>query len=110
MTREQIEILDHTLHRTARGYFCGDSPAMQALVAVGYMALAGKPSWCPDPYFRITAAGREAWREWHDSQHKPLPLPACKRRSRERYRRWLNSGAGDCGVPFGEWLKSEACV
>lgn len=62
MTEQQLEIFDHTVQRAARGLFCGDSPAMQELVAAGLMESAGRVAWCPDEYFRITPAGREAWR------------------------------------------------
>ena len=54
---EQLEILKHT---NRNGRFCGDSRDMQALVAKGLMRSLGKAAWCPDEYFQITGAGREA--------------------------------------------------
>lgn len=62
MNKEQLAILDHTAHRAAGGRYCGDSPDMQELVAAGLMASCGKVAWCPDEYFRMTTAGREALR------------------------------------------------
>ncbi len=60
LSREQREILDHTVHRAAQGLFCGDSPDMRSLVAAGLMEEAGRKSFVPDTYFRITCKGREA--------------------------------------------------
>lgn len=67
MNKKQIEILDHTAHRAAGGRYCGNSPDMQALVAAGLMASCGKVAWCPDEYFRMTPAGREAFLAANDS-------------------------------------------
>lgn len=55
----QLEILKHTAYHAAQGLFCGDSPAMQSLVSGGLMEEAGKKSFVPDTYFRITAKGRK---------------------------------------------------
>jgi hypothetical protein len=33
---------------------------MKALVAAGLMKSCGRASWCPDEYFTITTAGKEA--------------------------------------------------
>ena len=60
MNRQQVEILDHTESRAANGLFCGDSCDMQALVTAGLMVSAGRKSFVPDEYFRITGAGRKA--------------------------------------------------
>ena len=60
LTKEQIAILEHTRNRAAGGYYCGDSPAMQQLVAAGLMVFAGRKSFVPDDYFQMTGAGREA--------------------------------------------------
>ena len=61
-SRRQIEILDHTVHRAAGGLYCGGGPDMDALVAAGMMESAGRKSFVPDEYFRITAKGRSALR------------------------------------------------
>ena len=63
LSNEQIEILKHTRDRAAGGLYCGDSAAMQQLVAAGLMAPAGRKSFVPDPYFRLTAAGDQALRK-----------------------------------------------
>jgi len=63
LTKEQIDILDHTMHRAASGFFCGDSPDMQGLVAAGLMESAGRKSFVPEGYFRITEKGRVALEE-----------------------------------------------
>lgn len=102
LTREQWSILDHTINRAARGIFCGDSEDMQALVAAGLMQFAGRVSWVPDPYFRITDAGRDAWRQQRP-EPKPMPkVSARKRRSQERYRLFLRM---DYGGTFREFLR-----
>lgn len=62
LNREQQEILIHTATRAARGCYCGDSPDMQALVAGGLMKSAGRVSFAPDEYFRLTGAGSEVVR------------------------------------------------
>lgn len=103
LTHEQFEIIDHTLHRAANQLFCGDSPSMQELVSLGLMKLAGRVSWVPSPYFYVTDAGREAWEE---NKPPPIVLPkvsARKRRSRERYQRFLDA---DSGLTFREFIKA----
>ena len=60
LSREQCEILDHTLHRAAGGYYCGDSTDMKALVDQGMMESAGRKSFVPSEYFRITIKGKDA--------------------------------------------------
>lgn len=60
LNQEQIEILNHTRSRAAGGRYCGGSPDMDRLVELGYMEDLGKPSWCPDNYYAITAKGKDA--------------------------------------------------
>lgn len=64
LNREHKDILEHTAHRAAGGFFGGDSPAMRELVTAGLMVSAGRKSFVPDEYFRITGKGREALREF----------------------------------------------
>lgn len=59
MNNEQLEILRHTMYHAAGGLYCGDSPDMQELVRLGLMQSAGKKSFVPDEYFRLTKAGVE---------------------------------------------------
>ena len=42
MDPEEFDIVDHAINRAAGGLFCGDSPAMQRLVADGLMEPAGR--------------------------------------------------------------------
>jgi len=60
LTNEHRDIMEHTRDRAAQGLYCGDSPAMQELVAEGLMLYAGKKSFVPDKYFSLTSKGREA--------------------------------------------------
>ena len=58
LTKNQLDILDHTLHRAPQGRYCGDEPDMQKLVKLGLMASVGFAGWCKDEYFIITGKGR----------------------------------------------------
>ena len=62
LTISQISILDHTVNRAAFGLYCGGGKDMDALVSSGLMGPAGRKSFVPDEYFRITEAGRNALR------------------------------------------------
>lgn len=58
VTRQQLEILHHTEHRAAGGFYCGGGKDMDALVAAGLMEYAGRKPFVPDRYYRITSEGR----------------------------------------------------
>ena len=60
MNNEQIEIIKHTMKN---GLFCGGSQDMDELVELGYMEYVGKKSFVPDPYYRVTSAGKQAVRD-----------------------------------------------
>ncbi len=60
-TQEHWDILDHTMHHTANGLYCGDSREMQDLVMAGFMTPMGSKSFCPDPYFSVSCIGRAAF-------------------------------------------------
>ncbi len=62
LNSEQLAILDHAANRAAGGFYCGDSPDMQELVAAGLMRSAGRKQCVPDEYFHLTGAGRDALR------------------------------------------------
>lgn len=62
LNREQIEILDHTVNRSAGGFYCGGSDEMDALLDCGLMEYAGMKSFAPDKYYKITSKGRKALR------------------------------------------------
>lgn len=60
LTKEQVSILRHTKRHAAGGLYCGGSPDMDKLVEAGLMEYAGRKSFVPDPYYKLTGAGREA--------------------------------------------------
>lgn len=59
VTKDQLEIMTHTKHRTANGRYCGNSDNMQDLVKQGLMHSVGCTGFCPDEYFCLTKAGDE---------------------------------------------------
>ena len=63
LSKEEKEILKHTLYRAPKKLFCGGSSEMQKLVDKGYMIPVGTMSFVPDPYYTITAAGEESLKE-----------------------------------------------
>lgn len=63
LTNEQIAILEHTMRRAPGGLYCGDSKDMRVLVIKGFMTSAGRKSFVPDEYFRITKKGCAAVRD-----------------------------------------------
>jgi hypothetical protein len=67
LSKEQMAILHHTVYRAAGGLYCGGGRDMQALVSAGMMESAGRKSFVPDEYFRITSKGREALRNGSQS-------------------------------------------
>ena len=75
VTRSQLEILDHTEHRAAGGLYCGGSPDMDALVAAGLMEFAGRKSFVPDAYYRITSKGRALLRSQNARTEPPASKP-----------------------------------
>lgn len=60
LTKEHISIMEHTRDRAAGGFYCGGSKEMRELVAAGMMESAGRKSFVPDEYFKLTRKGREA--------------------------------------------------
>lgn len=67
LSREQIDILDHTVKRAPNGFYCGGGPAMDDLVAQGLMTYAGQTSFSSDKYYEITSYGRQILREHYQS-------------------------------------------
>lgn len=103
VSQSEFAILDHTINRASCGLFCGYSDDMQRLVAAGLMEFAGRKSFVPDSYFRITSCGREAWAANRPPDPPREKISAKKRRARERYDRFIRA---DSGLTFGEWIKS----
>ena len=56
MNKEQIAIMKHT---DRNNLYCGGSPDMHKLVEMGFMESAGRKSFVPDEYFRLTSKGRK---------------------------------------------------
>jgi hypothetical protein len=102
LNREQVSILDHTMHRAAGGLYCGDGPDMDALVDSGLMAYAGRKAFVEWPYYKITEAGRKAFMEAMAAKPKPVQKPLT--RAQIRYQDWLRGPAD--WIKFGEWLKT----
>jgi len=102
VSKREFDILDHTINRAANGLYCGDSDEMKRLVQAGLMECAGRKSFVPEPYFRITASGREAWKANRPPELPRHKVTARKRRARERYERYLRL---EPSMSFGEWIK-----
>ena len=60
LNEEQKSILNHTAKNEM---FCGGSVDMDILCQQKLMEFAGRKSFVPDPYFRITSKGRKALAE-----------------------------------------------
>jgi len=102
ITNQQADILDHTSNRAAGGFYCGDSPVMQQLIALGLMQSAGRKSFVPDEYFSMTASGRAALREWRAAQPKPAIPQRRKSRAFESWEVFCDA----CGhTPFSQFWK-----
>lgn len=57
LTKEHIEIMKHTIKN---GMYCGDGEEMDELCEAGFMECAGRKSFVPEAYYRITVKGRQA--------------------------------------------------
>ncbi len=114
MTAAQLHVLQHSLGvdkygqgEMCRNHFCaggGDEAICRELVAMGLMKTwtgADENGRVPHyPYYNcsVTEAGKAA-------MLAESPKPPKLTRSQKRYRDYLDSGAGDCGWSFGDWLK-----
>lgn len=56
LSDEHVAILMHT---EKNNLFCGDSQEMQELCKFNLMECAGKKSFVPDPYYKLTDEGRD---------------------------------------------------
>lgn len=112
LTSRQLEILQHSLGvdqygqgKMYRNHFCAggeDEQICLQLVEMGFMHV-WHPNESPLPYCNcaVTDAGKRAMIEASPKPPKLTP-------SQRRYRAFMDSGAGDCGYTFGEWLKRGA--
>lgn len=57
LNKEQKDILEHTA-KNHQGLYCGGSRDMDFLCANGLMESAGRKSFVPDEYYRITGEGK----------------------------------------------------
>lgn len=79
-----------------------DHPACMKACALGLMTRRdGSPLTGGDDLFLVTEAGRQ----WMAQNSPPPPKLT---RSQRRYRNWLDSGAADCGLSFGEFIRRPA--
>ncbi len=111
MTTEQLHILQHALGvdqygrgQQYRNMYCAggkDIEICRDLVALGYMSKHYITELFPYFNCSVTAEGKRA-------MLAESPNPPKLTRSQRRYREWLDSGTGDCGWKFGEWLKRKA--
>jgi len=60
LSKKHIAILSHT-SKNHQKLYCGSSKEMYELCLLGLMKSAGKKSFVPDGYFKITKAGESAW-------------------------------------------------
>ena len=68
LTDKQLEILDHMIHRASQGLYCGASEDMDILLDAGLVEYAGKKSFVPDKYYRITSKGREILKNYDNTR------------------------------------------
>lgn len=101
LTPSEAGILSHTSDGAAGGLFCGDSEEMQRLVSLGLMVFAGKKSFVRDPYFKMTAKGREALGAWRAAQ--PPPKRTHRKRRSAAFDAWM--GCSDLFTSFSEFYK-----
>ncbi len=102
---DHLRILRHSLGfnengsgREYRNYYAADpsDPDCKALVESGDMRRSHEiPGGLI--YYRVTDQGRSR-------VLKTLPIPAKMTPAQRRYRRYIDA---DCGMKFGEWLKSQ---
>lgn len=111
LTQEHLHILQHALGldehgqgNSYRNYFVTgdgstDYPRCRELVGMGLMRQTiGNSITGGDDVFRVTDAGRA-----YVAEHSPAPPKLT--RSQLRYEAFLDA---DCGLTFGEWLKTRA--
>jgi hypothetical protein len=110
LTAQQVDLLHHTLGLSVdrrepyRNHFVADEghhdmPNLQALLALGLMALSPTPKFCnaSDIVFHVTDAGKALAIEM-------LPPVPKLTRSQQRYEDFLSE---DCDMRFGEWLRAQ---
>ena len=56
LTKEQISVLKHT---AKNNFYCGEDSDVQILCSEGLMEYAGRKSFVPDSYFKLTCKGKD---------------------------------------------------
>jgi hypothetical protein len=110
LTPDQLHVLQHSLgvDKHGRGehyrnrYVCdAGNPVIGSLVASGLMEDWGAKSIASGMHwYVVTDDGKRA-------MFAQSPPPPKLTRSQQRWKRFVESGALDCGWSFPEWLKTE---
>jgi hypothetical protein len=67
INNEQKAILKHANNNN--GLYCGGSQTMDSLCKLDLMEYAGKKTFVPDPYYKITGKGKNILNEEHHSKN-----------------------------------------
>ncbi len=108
ITNSQADILDHTIHRAAGGFYCGRCQIMDELVAAGLMEFSGHKFGLE--YFNITHAGRVELKVWNESKNAASTTPRLQERRdggalmQRMVRRWRRARP-HCGG-WWEWMEN----
>jgi len=89
----------------SRDWTCAEAGdgAHEALARAGLLVACGAPSWMGGLVaYRVTARGQSVGLAIFRREEADKPRPS---RSQQRYHAFLRSGARDCGLSFGAWLK-----
>lgn len=116
LTPSQLQILQHSLgcDEYGRGtqYRNGfvadelhrDHPDLEVLRAAGLMSRAGPVDWMGGAFaYSVTDAGKREMRN-------QSPVPPKVSRAQRRWQQYVNSGACECGIKFGDWLKRRTYI
>jgi len=77
LNKEQRSIMQHAVDN---GYYCGDSKDMKILCENGFMESAGRKSFVPDEYFRVTSKGKQACTLSDKPNYTEIPDSSTKRK------------------------------
>lgn len=111
MNPNHLSIVQHALgcdqyglgSRYRNRYVVDDGvPEIMDLVAKGLMQDHGAQVGMGGMhYYSVTQEGIRA-------MEKESPKPPVLTRAQKRYRKWIDSGAADCGVEFGDYIRRKA--
>lgn len=63
LTKEEYSIINHTLTRSANKLYCCPEKEVSILLGKNLMEFAGVVPFVPDPYWRVTKKGEEAYNQ-----------------------------------------------